>query len=263
MKIAVIILHYGSLVTTKNCLKELVKKIDQHQVILVNNSPDDIAGLAKIIPGTKLISNPQNLGFAKGVNPGIRSALKDKSITHILLLNNDVTITHGSLNQLLLTYNRFTQTGIVTPVLHHAGGYDWGGKYSKWTGGVKHRNWDNKPKTTQTVDHVAAAAMIISRQVLEKIGLFDERFFLYFEDLDFCLRAREAGFTIHINPDVIAEHRVSVSSKVFTRTKQQWISHCRFVTKHLFRLAYPTAYLYDLIFYPLILLKLLVLPPKS
>lgn len=251
MKIAVLILHYGLIETTKRCLKELSKKIAQHQVILVNNSRDDISSLAKIIPGTKLVNNSQNLGFAAGVNRGIQLALKDKLTTHILLLNNDSTIIHGSLNQLLLTYNRFAGTGIVTPVLHHSGGYDWGGKYSKWSGRVLHRNWDNKPKTTQTVDHVAAAAMLVSRAVIDKVGLFDERFFLYFEDLDFCLRAKEAGFTIHINPDVVVEHAVSASSSIFSRTKQQWVSHFQFVTKHLFKLAYPTAYLYDLFIYPL------------
>lgn len=166
-------------------------------------------------------------------------------------MNNDLSLTFGSFAQLLLTFNKFPTAGIVSPVLHHQGGYDWGGKYSKWSGMVRHKNWENKPKTTQTVAHVAGAAMLISRAVVDKIGLFDERFFLYFEDLDFCLRATSAGFTIHINPDVVAEHAVSSGSNVFSRTKHQWISHVKFVTKHLFKLSYPTAYLYDLLIYPL------------
>ena len=258
MKIAVIILHYGELATTKNCLKALSKKIDNHQLILVNNTQDDISELGKIIPGTKLINNSTNLGFAAGVNLGINLALKDRSITHIFLLNNDATIEFGSFAQLLLTYNRFPQAGIVTPVLHHAGGYDWGGKYSRWSGMVRHKNWDNKPKTTQTVTHVAAAAMLISRQVIERVGLFDQRFFLYYEDLDFCLRVAQAGFTIHINPDVVASHATSSSSDTFTRTKYQWSSHAKFVSKHLFKLAYPTAYLYDLLIYPMWILKAVI-----
>jgi GT2 family glycosyltransferase len=257
MKIAVIILHYGKLETTKNCLKELKGKISDNQVILVNNTQDDCKGLTLVIPGTKLINNPTNLGFATGVNQGLTLALKDKSITHFFLMNNDLAITFGSFAQLLLTFTRFPHAGIVSPVLHHSvvpacsGRYDWGGKYNKWTGMVKHKNWDNKPKTVQTVSHVAGAAMLISRPVLEKIGLFDERFFLYYEDLDFCLRATKANFTIHINPDVIAEHEISAGSNLSLRTKYQWFSHFKFVNKHLFKLAYPTAYLYDLIAYPL------------
>lgn len=258
MKIAVIILHYGHVATTKNCLKELKDKIGDNQVILINNTQDDISLLTKIIPNTKLIDNHANLGFAAGVNQGINLASKDKSITHILLLNNDITITHGSLNQLLLTFAKFPHCGIVSPVLHHHNQFDWGGKYNKWSGMVRHKNWDNKPKTVQTVAHVAGAAMLISREVIDKIGMFDERFFLYFEDLDFCLRATAEGFTVLINPDVVAQHAVSSGTSAFARTKYQWISHFKFVTKHLFRLVYPTAYLYDLFFYPIIYLKTLL-----
>ncbi len=258
MKIAVIILHFGKLEKTKECLKNLRGKIGDNTVILVNNTTDDCKGLTLIIPGTKLIENGKNVGFATGVNKGITLVLKDKSITHFFLMNNDVNLETGNFNQLMLTFNKFPHAGIVSPVLHHAKGFDWGGKYNKWTGMVTHKNWENKPKTTQTVQHVAGACMLISRELIEKIGLFDERFFLYFEDLDFCLRAKEAGYTIHINPDVIAEHSVSASSSLVQRTLYQWHSHLQFVTKHLFKLAYPTAYLFDIIFYPLFLMKLIV-----
>lgn len=258
MKIAVIILHFGLLETTKDFLRELSKKIGDNQVIIINNTSDDCTDLTKIIARTKLINNPRNLGFATGVNQGLTLALKDKSITHFFLMNNDLSIVFGSFAQLLLTFAKFPHCGIVSPVLHHALGYDWGGKYNKWSGMVKHKNWGNKPKTIQTVGHVAGAAMLISREAIEKVGMLDERFFLYYEDLDFCLRTTRAGFNIHINPDVIAEHAVSAGSSAYRRTKYQWVSHFKFVNKHLFKLAYPTAYLYDLIFYPLVLLKTLL-----
>lgn len=258
MKIAVIILHYGKVETTKNCLRELSKKIGDNKVVLINNTTDDISSLSKIIPGTVLINNKKNLGFAAGVNVGIKLAMKDSAVTHIFLMNNDLSISSGSFNQLVLTFNKFGKAGIVSPILHHPLGYDWGGKFNKWTGMVKHKNWINKPKTTQSVQHVAGAAMMISREVIDKVGMFDERFFLYFEDLDFCLRATSASFTIHINPDVIADHAVSTGSSALGRTKFQWRSHLQFISKHLFKLAYPTAYLYDLIFYPLVLLKLML-----
>lgn len=255
MRIAVVILHFGKIATTEQCLQELKKKIGTNYVILINNTQDDITSLTKIVPGTKLINNKTNLGFAAGVNQGITLALKDQSIEAVLLMNNDLTLTFGGLPQLELVFHKITTAGIVTPILHHAGGFDWGGKYNRWSGMVKHKNWENKPKTIQSVAHVAGAAMLINRKVIDKIGLFDERFFLYFEDLDFCLRATAAGFTIHITPDVVAEHQVSAGSSSHGRTKYQWASHTKFVTKHLFKLAYPTAYLYDLLVYPLWLMK--------
>ncbi|EKD80695.1 MAG: hypothetical protein ACD_40C00037G0015 [uncultured bacterium] len=255
MKIAVIILHYGLIATTRNCLSKLKEKIGPHQVILINNTQDDLSPLTTIISGTQLINNPTNYGFARGVNQGIALASKDQSITHFFLMNNDLYLSTGNLQQLLLTFAKYSSAGIVSPVLHHSLGYDWGGKYNRWSGMVRHKNWENKPKTTMAVEHVAGAAMLISRKVLQQIHLFDERFFLYFEDLDFCLRAAQAGYTTHINPDVTAEHVVSAGSNALGRTGHQWASHLKFVTKHLFRLTYPTAYLYDLFIYPLWLLR--------
>lgn len=263
MKIAVIILHFGKLTTTTKCLQALKPKIGDNPLILINNTQDDIASLTKIIPVTKLIDNKANLGFARGVNQGIALALKDKSVQAVFLMNNDLALSHGGFNQLALVFNKIGTAGVVTPILHHggpafAGKYDWGGRYNKWSGMVRHKNWPNKPKTILSVAHVAGAAMLIKREVIEQIGVFDERFFLYFEDLDFCLRAASAGYTIHITPDVVAEHVVSASSSTSRRTRYQWASHLKFVTKLLFKQTYPTAYLYDLLFYPLVLLKTVV-----
>ncbi len=92
MKIAVIILHYGSLETTKNCLDNLRSKIDYHQLILINNSSDDITKLSKIIKNTILIDNRKNLGFAKGVNQGITRGLKDKDVGAFFLMKTIFTL---------------------------------------------------------------------------------------------------------------------------------------------------------------------------
>lgn len=263
-KIAIIVIHYGSIERTTDCLTKLKTKIGSHQLILINNTDADLAKLAKIIPGTKLIDNKINVGFAKAVNQGITLGLIDKSITHIMLLNNDLYISAGTLQELLLTFVKHSTAGIVSPILHHSGGpvsagkYDWGGKYNKWTGMVKHVNWENKSKTILSVQHVAGAAMLISRDLVGKIGNFDERFFLYYEDLDFCLRAREAGFTIHINPMIVGEHATSAGSNLVSRTIHQWRSHILFLLKYLPVKAYPTAILWDSIFYPLALLKAII-----
>lgn len=258
MKIAVIMLHFGALATTRESLKLLRPKLVGHSLYLANNSPDDITALTNIIPDTHLLDNRRNLGFAAGVNQGIRAALLDQQITHFLLLNNDLSISFGSVQQLLLTFNKINSAGIVAPILHHSKGFDWGGKFNRWTALVKHKNWPNKPKTTLMVDHVAGAAMLIKREVIEKIGLLDEHYFLYYEDLDFCLRVKAAGYTIHINPEVVADHAVSAGSRVWRRTLYQWVSHIKFVTAHLFRPVMPTAYFVDLLYYPLIFLKSLL-----
>lgn len=255
MKIAVVVIHFGSAVTTQNCLSNLKNKLSSHQLILINNSPREIATLQKIIPGTKLINNQSNVGFARAVNQGIVLGLADPAVTHILLLNNDLEIESGSLAELLSTFNKDKSAGLVAPLLRHAKGYDWGGKYRRVSGMVKHVNWENKPKTMLFVDHVAGAAMLISREVVEKVGYFDERFFLYYEDLDYCLRVKQAGYSIRINPAVVMFHRTSASSRLIVRTLYQWRSHLLFVAKYLPSTALPTALVWDLVFYPLFVIK--------
>ena len=256
----VIILHYGDPEITKNSLTHLAPKLTQYPLIIVNNTTQDISSFKKIIPKLKIINNHQNLGFAKGVNRGIKLALRNSQTDSILLLNNDLTLTFGNISHLRKTLFYQSNIGLVAPVLHHSGNlYDWGGRYNPWLAMVKHQNFKQKPKRPIKVDHVAGAAMLIRRQVLEEVGLFDERFFLYYEDLDFCLRLKKAGYQIIIDPEVVAEHQISASSSPLGRTFYQWHSHLKFIFKHLLSFqVYPTALIYDLIFYPVVTLKLLI-----
>lgn len=257
-RLAIIIIHFGSVETTRECLAKLAPKISPHRLILINNTKSDISSLAKIIRGTHLIDNRLNIGFARAVNQGISFALGLSDITHVMLMNNDLALSSGTLAELLATFAKDKQIGIVSPLLHHPHGYDWGGKYNHWTGMVRHTNWDNPPRTLLSVDHVAGAAMLISRSILESIGPFDERYFLYYEDLDFCLRAKSAGYTIRINPQVVADHKTSSGTSATARTLYQWRSHLLFVAKHSPRTTYPTAFLIDLIWYPLLVIKSLL-----
>lgn len=259
MQTAAIILHYGKVETTRSCLKNLKKKIKNNPLIIINNTRDDISKLARIIPTTKIINNDSNLGFARGVNQGITLALSMKDVDSILLLNNDLEISFGSIEMLKKTLNTKKSAGIVSPILRHSENmYDWGGKFNKWIGNVKHQNFEQKPKRVIDVDSVAGAAMLIKRELIEKIGMFDEQFFLYFEDLDFCLRCKNAGYKIYIDPEIVATHEISKSSTAMSRTVNQWKSHILFIVKYMFRGVYPTALIYDVLFYPLILIKLLL-----
>lgn len=258
-KSAVIIIHFGSLSNTKRTLSNLKKKIRDHKLILINNTQQDIANLTKIIPNTSLIQNSANLGFAKAVNQGIIIAFQDKSVDNIMLMNNDLILTFGTLEMLAKTLFSLPNVGIVSPVLKHSGNlYDWGGKVNKWLGIVKHQNFAQRPKKVLEVDHVAGAAMMIKRSMLEDIGYFDETFFLYFEDLDFSLRAKQAGYKILIDPEIVADHDLSSSSNPIQRIFYQWQSHIKLLMKHLPKTILPTAFLYDTIVYPLILLKTLL-----
>lgn len=258
MQIAIVMLHYGAEGTTQAALKSLSSRALSHPLFLINNTASDLSHLAKLYPHTKLIDNHQNLGFAHGVNQGINLALA-QGAEAVLLLNNDITIKQGNLTQLANVLKSDPMVGAVAPLLVHPKGYDWGAsRISRWSGLVRHRNWPNPPKTNLVVSHASFAAILLSSHAIKKIGLLNEKYFMYYEDLDYSLRLALANYKIVINPQVEVMHNTSSSSSLPTRLLYQWRSHLTFVTQHIFSYIYPTAYLYDLVYYPLIILKSLL-----
>ena len=152
-----------------------------------------------------------NLGFARGVNVGIREALK-KGAEAVLLLNQDTKVEKDFLFSLLEN-----PADIVGPVIKFRRGgkwvYDFGGRINWWLGRNKHIEKFSIFNFQFSIDYVSGCAMMIRRGVFEKIGLFDERYFLYFEDADFCLRAKKAGFKIAIEPKSVIVHYLKEGRK--------------------------------------------------
>lgn len=205
------------------------------QFIVINNSPPH-----------------QNIGFAAGVNKGIKLAIK-RGATEFLLLNPDCRITPDQVKTLSKTNG-----DIVAPVLTFRRNgvliYDFGGKINWLLGRPTHiERIDLAPQRSKDrnreCDYVSGACMLIRRPVIDRIGFFDERFFLYFEDADFCRRAKKAGLSVTVNPNVvvphdITEHRASRDSfKLHQVLKSNWI----FVKKWIPWYFRPIANLYLLV----------------
>lgn len=172
-------------------------------IVVDNNSTDEslkLLGKLKI----KLIENHKNLGFAAGVNLGIRYALK-KDAEAIVLLNPDTVFQKG------LTKLVNNKADITSPVIKYKKNgvikYDLGGKVNFLIGRSYHLEAEKISHPPQ-IDYLTGCCMRINPQVIKKIGLFDEKFFLYWEDIDFCLRAQKAGFKIDLEPESIILHRL-------------------------------------------------------
>jgi len=206
-KIYIIILKFNGEKEIKDCLASLqlikVPKGWEIKIIVVDNSKT-------------------NLGFAGGVNVGIKEALKNGAEA-VLLLNQDTKVEKDFLSPLLEN-----QADIVGPVIKFKRRgewvYDFGGRINWWLGENKHWEIQNPKSKIQNkfkiknskikdIDYISGCAMMIRRGVFEKIGLFDERYFLYFEDADFCLRAKKAGFKIAIEPNSIIVHYLKEGGK--------------------------------------------------
>lgn len=197
-KVFIIVLNYNGKDVIKNCLASIFK-IDypNFAVVLVdNNSTDGSLEFAKAnFSKANIIKNEENIGYAAGNNVGIRFAL-ERLADYILLLNNDTEVEKDFLSKLIEIAEKEKQSGILSPIIFK--GSDkavWfsGGQISWLTMKAIHSQ-DIKAVDYYETSIISGCAMLVKADVFNEIGLFDEDYFLYWEDVDFSLRSRRAGF---------------------------------------------------------------------
>jgi GT2 family glycosyltransferase len=204
---------------TVECVRSLLQGNPGTEVLVVDNGSRDgsVEKLIHAFPGLRVMENQENLGYVKGINQGIRGAL-GMGATHILVMNNDAIARPGMVAELLEALKRHPQAGIAGPkILYHGSDRLWfaGGHYNHLLGYSKHPYMDQKDGgqvAERTVSYITGCAMLIKAEVLQGIGLFDEDFQIYAEDLEFCLRAWENGNESWYVPTAVAEHKVSMST---------------------------------------------------
>ncbi|QVL57583.1 MAG: glycosyltransferase family 2 protein [Simkaniaceae bacterium] len=214
MSIYVIILNWNGKEDTLHCLKSLSAVATPHEVVVVDNgsTDDSIKAISKAFPKHHLIATGKNLGYAEGNNVGIRYAL-EKGAASLLILNNDTIVTKDFLEG-FLKRDLPIQGGkghlMDEPFILDVIGAYW--SYEKGAmGHVGKRDSPDNWKKPFIIDYVSGAAMFIQREVFEKIGLFDPRFFLNYEEVDFCFRAKKAGFPTTYCPEAVYFHKKSAS----------------------------------------------------
>ena len=162
---------------------------------------------------TAIIENGANLGFGAGNNPGIRYALEHNA-EYVWLLNNDVIIEPGSLSAMLDKFAENDDVGIVGSAVCDMEQPD---KLLALGGGMIKPGRSFAVHCTETahlkqISYVTGSSMLIKAEVLNKIGLFDENFFMYWEDADLCLRAKKAGCSLCVAPKSRILHENGASS---------------------------------------------------
>ena len=188
------------------CLESLLAGgLARERVVFVDNASRDgsLALVRERFDGLTVIENDANLGFGEGANRGARAAL-DQGAQAVLFANNDVTFPPPTLARLVEVLAARPATGVVAPRFLYpgepariwcAGGMlTWRQNLSTLLG--QGRADGPEWRVEREVDYVAGAAMLVRREVFDRIGLFDPAYFAYMEDVDFCLRARAAGFGV-------------------------------------------------------------------
>lgn len=240
MKVAIITVNYNGKNDTLellDSLKKLPPTTHHLLTVVVDNGSSDgsVSAIHKQFPDADILQTGQNLGYSGGYNKGIEYA-QIWGADYFLLINNDTLIKDANLvEELIKTAQSDSKIGLVSPKILFAPGFEFHKKRYKpfevgkviWFAGGRF-DWDNIGSIHRGIDEVdkgqydgveeseifSGACVLIKREVLEKIGRFDEKYFLYFEDSDFVKRATDLGFKTYYNGKTFIYHKVSRSTGI-------------------------------------------------
>ena len=237
--ITVIIITFNSSEFIEGCIKSLIRYWPNkylRQIVVIDNGSSDNTKKEiekKIRHGIITNHNKKNLGFSKGVNKGIRL---QRQSDYFLLINPDTEICRSAIS-IMATEIKRTKAGVCggktvgynnetlgdhfRQVSLPVGLFDFTNLRKIITNDFWHRQFyymDKNIADTQEVDAVTGGFMMITRDTIKQIGYFDEKFFMYLEDMDYCLRARENGIKTIYCPKAITKHYGGGSSNNKTRS---------------------------------------------
>lgn len=256
-KIALIILNWKQPQLTFDTLDSIFKcqkKGFKYHVFLVDNgSPDDsllqFKNKYKQNKNVSILETGHNLGYAGGNNFGLKEAIK-QNYDYYLVANNDILVAPDFLQKLFDASQKYPNA-ILTPKIYFAPGYefhkdryqkneigkviwavgsqlDWDNIYGSNIGidEVDHGQYDQKqPK----IDFISGCCFLASKKIIEKIGIFDERYYLYMEDSDLTTRAKKAGFNLRLVPESVIWHCNSGSSAPGSALQDYFITRNRLI----------------------------------
>jgi len=229
----IIIVNYNSTDALRICLESIngnLEGIDAGIWVWDNNSKDDPGAILKLSPKIRLVKNDRNIGFAAAVN----RSLERSDAPFVMLLNPDTIFKGGHISEVLDYFHEHPDVGVVGPRILNSDGSlqesarsfpnilsGFFGRTSLLTqlfprNRISRRNLvsgNGNGKDPISVDWVSGACMIIRRQAIEKVGGLDERFFMYWEDADWCRRMREKGWRVMYHPSASVCHLVGESSR--------------------------------------------------
>jgi N-acetylglucosaminyl-diphospho-decaprenol L-rhamnosyltransferase len=241
--LAVVVVNHNTGELLSRCLRSATEAAGDARLELIvvdNASRDDSADHAiRANPRTRLIRNPDNRGFAAAANQGMRGT----AAPFVLLLNPDAEILAGTLGGFLKVARERPRAGAIGPIVKDPDGstYPSARRIPTVAEGLGHAflgpfldnrfsraytmaDWDRRGE--RAVDWVSASCVLLRRDALDEVGLFDERFFMYVEDVDLCTRLGRAGWEVLFSPELEVLHIGGVSTGGY-RSRRMVVEHSR------------------------------------
>lgn len=249
MKLTIQIVNFRSRHYLRKCLFSISENLpagDETEILIVNNDEEALDEVADELWGKinlRILELQKNVGFGRAHNAGFKQSQSE----YVLFLNPDTRILPGALQSLLNIFARNEKIGIVGPLL-----VDSAGEVQPDCFGARHTPFSTiKRKIFKRhgrkicaggeifeTDWISGGAMLVRRDVFEKVGGFDEHYFMYFEDADLCLRAKKLGLKIAVIPSALVFHE---SGKSFAsereKKKYYYASQDYYIRKHFGRTA--------------------------
>tara|TARA_B110000459_G_scaffold52506_1_gene58483 strand:- start:26 stop:925 length:900 start_codon:yes stop_codon:yes gene_type:complete len=216
-KIAIIIVNWKQYQLTKLCLYSLQKiKYDNYQIILIDNesNPKELKKIKNQFDKIITFPNQKNLGFTGANNVGIEYAIKNE-FKYVMLINNDTEVEKNFINPLIEVLEKNQNFGAAQPLILNyynrnkvwsAGGFL--NKFFGYTYVIKSPEGIKK-----NIDWITGCCFFLRTDVIKKIGLLDEKFFAYYEDVDWSIRIKNAGYDLAFVKSSVVYHHGSKSSK--------------------------------------------------
>jgi len=268
-KVYIIIINFGTPGHTTECLKSICKnnyKLFHVVIVDVSNINQSVEKINQWIAEKNdsrflLIQEKENKGFAFANNIGIKYSLEQDDCDFIWILNNDTVIEKNSLEELIKCYMRKPDketTGFIgSKIMDYEDNnliQNVGGTFNKWTGysvliGMGEKDTGQFDKKEINVDYVIGASMFCHSSLVHKIGLMPEDFFLYYEDMDWCITAQKEGFKNVACTKSIIYHKqgISTGAKLLTNDnhlknkKHLYLSYLKLYRRH-YKWLMPIAY---------------------
>jgi GT2 family glycosyltransferase len=254
MDLSVVVVSFNTRTLLERCLQSITVRVRglRYEVVVVDNASADGSAemVAERFGDAILVRNATNRGFAAAVNQGIAASTG----RHVLLLNSDATLVEESAQKMVAHLDNHPQTGAIGGMLLNAdGGFQ--GSYAEFPTLITETllltglsRWLLPPtfpsrsadesQEPRNVDWVCGAFLMLRRAALDDIGSLDERYFMYAEEVDWCYRARQAGWLVAYLPDARAVHLVagSYSSNAGRRRQHMYRSKSLYFQKHKSRI---------------------------
>lgn len=255
--LSIIIVNFNAAGELRECLASVTRHLAtvRHEVCVVDNASDDgsVGMVGREFPGVQLVANDDNRGFAAAINQGLARTTGRA----VLWLNPDCVVLDDRLGSLVRYLDEHPEVGIIGTQLLDSDGaiqlssrafpsYDWalGHRHSLLTRWFPNNRYarrylqtDFNRRQIADVDWVSGACLLHPRRLIDSIGPLDEQFFMYCEDVDFCQRAKTAGWRVRYHPGARVMHHVGASSRrarrrmLVARHSSLW----RYYRKHFHR----------------------------